>query len=89
MTEFLRPLSRHKVAEQLDQTDADIANTLTFTEPIESIEIYHTEDSPQEFVVNGLTIRVGANGWRSPIAGTPSQDVEIPAGVNCIITRLV
>ena len=89
MSEFLRPLSMNKVTEQLDQTDADTLNILTFEEPIESIEIWHDEATPQDFTVNGLTLKIASGGWRSPVGGTPSAEVEIPAGITCIVSRLV
>ena len=65
------------------------ADVLTFSENISSIEIYHSESTPQSFAVNGLTLIVAAGGWRSPIAGTPGVTVGIPTGVNCIVARLV
>jgi hypothetical protein len=76
------------VAEMQDQSNAT-ADVLTFSENITSIEIYHSETTPQSFVVNGLTLIVAAGGWRSPIAGTPGATVGIPTGVNCIVARLV
>ena len=81
-------LSGSKVAEMQDQSDAT-ADVLTFSENISSIEIYHSEATPQSFAVNGLTLIVAAGGWRSPIAGTPGATVGIPTGVNCIVARLV
>lgn len=81
-------LSGSNVAEMQDQSDAT-ADVLTFSENITSIEIYHSEATPQSFTVNGLTLIVAAGGWRSPIAGTPGATVGIPTGVNCIVARLV
>ena len=81
-------LSGSNVAEMQDQNDAT-ADVLTFSENISSIEIYHSEATPQSFAVNGLTLIVAAGGWRSPIAGTPGVTVGIPTGVNCIVARLV
>lgn len=78
----------HRVAEVQDEGDA-VGTTLTFGEPIYSVEIYHNEAAPQEFVVNGITLLVASGGWRSPVAGTPSDEVEIPGGVDCIVTRLI
>ena len=81
-------LTGNIVAEQLDETDA-VSEVLTFSANIESIEIYHEEATLQDFIVNGLTLTLASGGWRSPIAGTPSSEVTIPAGISCIITRLV
>ena len=81
-------LTGSTVEEVLTQDDA-VSNVLTFTAPIFSIEIWHEEEDPQEFGVNGLTLIVAPGGWRSPVGGTPSDEVTIPAGVNCIISRLV
>ena len=77
------------VAEQLDDGDADASDVLTFSEEIESIEIYHNETTQQEFEVNGLTLKIASGGWRSPIGGTPSADVTIPADITCTVVRLV
>ena len=85
---FKVELSGSNVAEMQDQSDAT-ADVLTFSENITSIEIYHSEATPQSFTVNGLTLIVAAGGWRSPIAGTPAKTVGIPTGVNCIVARLV
>jgi hypothetical protein len=76
------------VQEQKTQADA-VANVLTFTENISSIEIYHSEATPQAFIVNGITLTIADGGWRSAIGGTPGKTVTIPAGVNCIVSRLV
>lgn len=81
-------LKGSRVEEVLTQADA-VSEVLTFSAPIQSIEIYHNEDTPQEFVVNGITIPVGPGGWRSPIGGTPSDEVTIPASVDCVVSRLV
>ena len=76
------------VVEQLEETDA-VVGVLTFSANVESIEIYHDEVSPQVFIINGLTIKVASGGWRSPIGGIPSAGVTIPAGITCLVTRLV
>ena len=76
------------VSEQLNETDA-VLEVLTFSANIENIEIYHDEASPQDFIINGLTLKVASGGWRSPIGGTPSAEVTIPAAITCTITRLV
>ena len=80
--------SGNTVAEQLDETDA-VIEVLTFVANIESIEIYHDEATPQDFIVNGLTLTINSGGWRSLISGTPSVEVTIPVGVTCTVTRLV
>ncbi len=80
-------ISGSKVAECLDQDDAD-NNVLTFSDDIYALEIYHNEATAQEFIVNGLTLTIPSGGWRSPIGGTPGKTVTIPASVDCIVTRL-
>lgn len=82
-------LSGSKVAEEFTEVDADVNNVLTFQENIEYIEIYHEEATWQQFVINGITKTVPAGGWRGGIEGTPAKTVTIPAGVNCIVGRLV
>lgn len=81
-------LTGSTVEEALKDSDA-VANVLTFSENIQSVEIWHDEATPQDFIVNGITIPVGPGGWRSPIGGTPDAEVTIPAGVTCIVKRLV
>ena len=81
-------LTGSKVEEQKTESDAT-SNVITFSEPIQSIEIYHDEATPQTFVVNGLSLKIASGGWRSPVGGTPSAQVTIPAGVSCIVSRLV
>jgi hypothetical protein len=76
------------VQEQKTQADA-VANVITFSENISSIEIYHSEATPQAFIVNGLTLTIADGGWRSAIGGTPAKTVTIPAGITCIVSRLV
>lgn len=81
-------ISGNSVAEMKDQDDA-VNNVLTFSTNINAIEIFHSEATPQEFIVNGLTLIIAAGGWRSPIAGVPATTVGIPTGINCIVARLV
>lgn len=81
-------ISGNSVAEMKDQDDA-VDNVITFSANINSIEIYHSEATPQEFIVNGLTLIIAAGGWRSSIAGVPAMTVGIPTGINCIVARLV
>lgn len=85
---LLQGLSRQTVTECQDQDDAD-NNVLTFSDDIYALEIYHNEDTAQEFTANGLTLTIAPGGWRSPIGGTPAATVTIPAGVDCIVSRLV
>ena len=80
--------SGNTVVEQLDETDA-VSDVLTFAANIESIEIYHNEQTPQDFIVNGLTLTISPKNWRSLIGGTPSAEVTIPTGVTCSVKRLV
>ena len=80
--------SGNTVEEQLDETDA-VSDVLTFSANIASIEIYHNEQTPQDFIVNGLTLAISPKNWRSLIGGTPSAEVTIPAGVTCSVKRLV
>lgn len=77
-----------KIVETQDQDDA-AGNELTFAENIIGVEIHHSEASAQNFVINGLTIKVVPGGWRSLIGGIPSKKVIIPAGVNCVVARLI
>ena len=77
-----------KLEEQLDQSDA-VDNVLTFSANIIAIEIYHDEATWQDFTVNGLTIKVPAGGYRSLIGGASAASVTIPAGINCIVGRLI
>lgn len=79
----------NRVEEVLTQDNASLDNVLTFEEPIQSIEIWHNEDDPKEFIVNGITLVIASGGWRSPVGGTPSNEVTIPAGITCIVKRLV
>jgi len=76
------------VAECLDESDAS-DNVLTFDEPVRAVEIWHDEEEPQEFEVNGITLHVAPGGWRSIIDGISSDEVTIPSGVDCIVSRLV
>lgn len=77
-----------KVVETQDQADAT-GNELTFAENIIGVEIHHSDANAQNFVINGLTLKVVPGGWRSLIGGTPSKKVIIPAGVNCVVARLI
>ena len=81
-------LSGSKLEEQFDNTDA-VANVITFAENITSIEIYHESATWQSFMVNGITIRVPSGGWARPIGGTPAKTVTIPAGLTCLVGRLI
>lgn len=76
------------LVEQKTQADA-VENVITFSENINAIEIYHSEDAWQTFIVNGLSLIIPSGGYRTPIAGVPASTVTIPAGINCIVGRLV
>jgi len=75
------------LVEQLTNSDA-VSNILTFSEPITSIEIYHEEITWQEFIINGITMSIPGGGYRTPVGGTPSAEVTIPA-ISCSVGRLV
>lgn len=75
------------IVEQKTQANAE-SNKVTFSAPIKAIEIYHAETTAQEFVVNGLTLKIPAGGYRTRVGGTPSAEVTIPATVTCILNRL-
>ena len=76
------------LAEQKTDSDA-VANVITFSANISAIEIFHNELTWQEFIVNGITITVPPGGWDRQLGGTPSVDVTVPAGISCIVGRLV
>lgn len=76
------------LAEQKTNADA-VNNIITFTEDINAIEIYHEEQDWQDFVVNGIPLKIPPGGYRTPIGGTIGKTVTIPANVNCIVGRLV
>lgn len=77
-----------RIAESLRETDA-VADVLTFSRPVEDIEIWHNEATPQTFIVNGITLHIGPGGWARPVAGTPAATVTVPSGVVCAVSRLV
>lgn len=78
------------VAEQKNNTNADVNNVLTFSEPIEFVEIYHNESGLQTFVVNGISLQIASGGWRSPVSNTnASVEVTIPEGIVCTVARLI
>ena len=85
--ENLVSLSGSILAEQKTQADA-VSNVITFIGDINAIEIYHEEATWQTFTVNGIALTIPAGGYRTPIAGTVTKTVTIPAGVNCIVGRL-
>lgn len=76
------------VQEQKAEADA-VDNVITFSEPVSVIEIYHDAATRQQFIVNGITLYVPPGSYRTPVGGTPSNQVIIPAGVSCIVGRLV
>lgn len=75
------------IVEQKTQADAT-SNKVTFSAAIKAIEIYHAEATAKDFVVNGLTLKIPAGGYRTRVGGTPSAEVTIPASVTCILNRL-
>ncbi len=77
-----------EVLTEAGATGGPPADTLTFSANINSIEIWHDEATPQEFIVNGITLIIASGGWRSPIGGTPSSEVTIP-DISCTVSRLV
>jgi len=76
------------LAEQKTHDNAT-SNVITFSANIYAIEIYHESATWQTFVVNGITLKIPASGYRTPIAGTPGLTVTIPAELSCIVGRLV
>lgn len=79
--------SGSNLEEQKTQADA-VENIITFESNIKAIEIYHEEATWQDFVVNGITLKVPAKGYRTLIRGTSGKTVTIPTGVDCIVSRL-
>jgi len=75
------------IVEQKTQANAE-SNKVTFSAPIKAIEIYHAEATAKDFIVNGLTLKIPAGGYRTRVGGTPSAEVTIPASVTCILNRL-
>lgn len=81
-------LTGNILQEQKTQDDT-VDNVITFSENISAIEIFHAEDTWQQFVVNGLTLNIPPGGYRTPIAGATGKTVTIPANIKCIVGRLV
>jgi len=77
------------LAEQKTNDDADANHILTFSAPITAIEIIHEESTWQTFIVNGITFKVPQGVYSRSIDGTPSVEVTIPAGIVCVVGRLV
>lgn len=75
------------IVEQKTQENAT-SNKVTFSAAIKAIEIYHAEATAKDFIVNGLTLKIPAGGYRTRVGGTPSAEVTIPASVTCILNRL-
>jgi len=76
------------LAEQKTNADA-VDNVIVFSANISVIEIFHEETTWQTFTVNGLNLKIPAGGYRTPIGGTASTEVTIPAGLSCLVGRLV
>lgn len=77
-----------RVAEMLTNDHA-VDNILTFSENLSHVEIWHNEETPQEFEINGITLYIASGGWRSAIGGERDKKASIPATVQCIVARLV
>ena len=56
------------LAEQKTNDDA-VDSVITFSANIAAIEIFHDELTWQEFIVNALTLKIPAGGYRTPIGG--------------------
>jgi len=74
--------------EQKTQADA-VENIITFSANISNIEIYHEEVTWQTFIINGLTLLIPAGGYRTPIGGVAAATITIPAGIDCLVGRLM
>ena len=74
--------------EQLTETDA-IANVLSFSENISTIELYNTDAvNTGIFNVNGIDITVPPEKYfKSTIGGTPSTEVTISGATTYIVSR--
>ena len=74
--------------EQLTETDA-IANVLSFSENISTIELYNTDAiNTGIFNVNGIDITVPPEKYfKSTIGGTPSTEVTISSATTYIVSR--
>lgn len=81
-------LPNQTLAEQKTQADA-VVNVITFSANLVAVEIYHEEVTWQDFIVNGITIKIPAGGYRTPIGGVAGATVTIPNGISCIVGRLV
>jgi len=77
-----------KLEEQKTNADA-VTNVITFSANISAIEIFHDSATWQTFTINGLSVIVPGGGYRTAIGGTPAATVTIPAGLSCIVGRLV
>ena len=74
--------------EQLTETDA-IANVLTFSTNISTIELYNTDAvNTGIFNVNGIDITVPPEKYfKSTIGGTPNTEVTISGATTYIVSR--
>lgn len=86
--EVVVQLSGSSLQEQLTQDDAN-DGILIFSEPIEHIEIYNTDETNNGvFVVNGISITVPPkNAFKSAIGGTPSNQVTVTGATAYIVSR--
>lgn len=81
-------LAGETLEELLTQDDAD-NGTLTFSEPIEWVEIYNTDQTNDgTFNVNGIDILVPKGEvFKSRVAGTPSNIVTVSGATTYIVGR--
>jgi len=76
------------VDEQRTESDA-VSDVITFSDDIFSIEIYHEEATWQDFIVNGISLKVPRGGYRTLVGGTAGKLVTIPPGISCLVSRLI
>jgi len=74
------------IVETLSDSDAT-DDVITFSDVVNTVEISHSEETSQEFIVNGVTIAVPDGGYRVTVGGTPAAEVTLPTGVTCIVMR--
>jgi hypothetical protein len=76
-----------RIVEQKTQDDADESGVIEFEDNIVAVEIYHEEDTWQEFEINGLDIMIPPGGYKVTVGGVPSKEIVIPE-IDCILWRL-
>lgn len=79
-----------RAVEQLTQANA-VTNILTFSDTIDTIEIYNTDTTNMGiFTINGIAIHVPANSsFEAAIGGTPSTSVTVSGATSYIVTRYI